>query len=61
MYAGKPANTPEFPGKVTYSPPPSSEPWRRALFRRPVKAAKEAISSAALITSAETIRSARNT
>src|SRR5713226_2294883 len=36
---------PGIHGKVTYSPPPSSVPWRRALRKRARNAANEATSS----------------
>src|SRR5690242_3452290 len=55
----KPGKRQRFHGKVTYSPPPSSEPWRLALRNRARKAAKEAASSTAFSASAVSIRSAR--
>src|ERR1700761_5181870 len=50
-----------FHGKVTYSPPPSSDPWRLTLRNRARNAANDATSSAAFRPSAVSIKSVRKT
>ena len=61
FHGWKPEKRWRFHGKVTYSPPPSSDPCRFALRKRARNAAKDAMSRTAFRESAVSIRSARKT
>src|ERR1700744_1152113 len=57
FHGRKPVKRWRFHGKVTYSPPPSSEPCRLALRKRARNAANDASSSTAFRDNAVSIRS----